>query len=313
MFSLQILGSSAAAPTTTRRPTAQVLSYRDRYYLLDCGEGTQMQLFRYRIRFARLDAIFISHMHGDHVFGLPGLLTTLSLYGRNQPLRLYGPAALKKSLDFTFAQSQSHLSYELEFFALEDFELGSIIFETRYLRVKSLPLDHRIFCRGFLFEEINKQPKFDFYKAKGLEIPNVYFKLLKQGNRITLDDGRDILPEMVLLPPEAPVSYAYCSDTGYHEALVAFIRQATLLYHEATFLEDLRERADETRHSTARDAARIAAQAAVNTLLLGHFSARYRELDGFLEEARAIFPRTELATEGRIFKFKDYVAEAQKG
>ena len=307
MFEIRILGSSAAIPVGKRRPTAQVVTYNDRHYLVDCGEGTQMQLGRYRVRLARLDAIFISHMHGDHVFGLPGLLNTMSLLGRNFPLKLYGPAALKPMLDQIFETTQGHITYELEFTATDDFAPGEAIMDTGRLQVQALPLEHRIYCKGFRFQEVNVRPRFNFPRAKELEIPNGYFGNLKRGNVVTLDDGRTIQPEDVLFPPEAPLSYAYCSDTRYAEGLVPFIEKATLLYHEATFDEAFAERAKETFHSTASQAANIAKQAEVNHLLIGHFSARYRELDALLDEAKAVFPTTDLAREGDKFIVKDYV------
>ncbi len=306
MFQVQILGTSAAIPTKFHRPSAQVVSYHDRHYLVDCGEGTQMQLLRYRVKLARLDAIFISHLHGDHVFGLPGLLTSMSLYGRNFPLKLFAPAALKKVLDDTFKQTESYLMYDLEFIPMEDFAPGSVVFETERMKVFSLPLEHRIFCRGFRFEEFNKRPRFNFYEAKALEIPNEYFALLKQGNPITLADGQVIEPERVLSPPDPILSYSYCSDTKYSEPLVDHIKDSTVLYHESTFLDDMKLRAAETAHSTSREAAEIARLAAVKQLILGHFSARYKSLEPMLMEAREIFPDTELANEGRIFKMKDY-------
>lgn len=306
MFEVRILGSSAAIPVGKRRPTAQVVSYHDRHYLVDCGEGTQMQLSRYRVRLSRLDAIFISHLHGDHVLGLPGLLNTMSLLGRNFPLKIYGPAALKPMLDQVFEATQGHVGYDIEFTPTEDFAAGEAIMDTGRLQVQALPLEHRIYCKGFRFQEVNVRPKFNFPRAKQLEIPNEYFGLLKRGNTATLNDGRTIVPEDVLFPPENPISYAYCSDTRYAEGLIPYIEKATLLYHEATFDKTMGKRAAETFHSTAEQAASIAKQAEVNHLLIGHFSARYRELTDLLEEAQAIFPAADLAREGDLFKVKDY-------
>ncbi|MEM6803307.1 MAG: ribonuclease Z [Bacteroidota bacterium] len=306
MFELQILGTSAAIPTTTRNPSAQVVSINDRHHLVDCGEGTQMQLLKYKVRFSRLDAIFISHLHGDHILGLPGLLNSLSLYERNFPLFLFAPAGLKETLDAVFKQTQSYLGYELIFIPLEDYEPGDIIYENKSFHVELLPLDHRVFCRGFRFVEGKKTRKFDFFKAKSLEIPNKYFGLLKQGNEVTLEDGRKISPDDVLFPAEPPLSYAYCSDTRYSEKLVDYIRDTHLLYHEATFMEDMKDRAAATAHSTAKQAGTIAKAAGVRKLLLGHFSARYKDLDLLLEEACTVFPETDLANEGDVHKLKDY-------
>lgn len=307
MFQVQILGTSAAIPTNTRMPSGQVVTINDRHHLVDCGEGTQMQLLKHKVKFARLDAIFISHLHGDHILGVPGLLNSLSLYERNFPLKLFAPSGLMDIIKVIFGQTQSYLTYELDFVPLEDFETGSIVYETDHFKVELLPLEHRIFCRGFRFIETGKKRKFDFYKAKSLDIPNKYFGLLKQGNHITLEDGRVIDPDQVLFPPESPLSFAYCSDTKYSEALIDHIQDTRLLYHEATFLHDMQKRAAATCHTTALEAGRIAHKAQVKQLLLGHFSARYNDLNPLLEEARSVFPNTSLAKEGHIFNVKDYV------
>ncbi|MEM7368031.1 MAG: ribonuclease Z [Bacteroidota bacterium] len=306
MFQVRILGTSAAIPTNSRMPSAQVVTLYDRHHLVDCGEGTQMQLLRNRVKFSRLDAIFITHLHGDHVLGLPGLLNSLSLYERNFPLKLFAPSGLKEILDVVFERTHSYLNYELEFIPTEDFQPGDVIYQARRFQVEVLPLEHRIFCRGFRFVEINKKPKFDFYKAKALEIPNQYFNLLKQGNQITLEDGRVIHPEEVLLDADAPLSFAYCSDTKYNEELVDHIKDTRLLYHESTFLHAMKDRAAATAHSTALEAARIAHQARVNQLVIGHFSARYKDLKPLLDEARSVFPNTILAKEGLLFNVKDF-------
>lgn len=306
MFEVQILGTSAAIPTNSRLPSAQVVTINDRHHLVDCGEGTQMQLLRGKVKYSRLDAIFISHLHGDHILGVPGLLNSLSLYERNFPLKLFAPSGLANILDLVFEQTHSYLNFDLEFIPTEDFAPGSVLYETDRYQVFALPLEHRIFCRGFKFVEINKRPRFDFYKAKALEVPNQYYGLLKQGNQVELEDGRTIIPEDVLLPPESPLSFAYCSDTRYNEELIDHIRHTKLLYHESTFLNDMQERAKETSHSTALDAGRIASAAEVNQLLLGHFSARYKDLKPFLDEARSVFPNTLLAKEGYVFNVKDF-------
>ncbi|MEL6591184.1 MAG: ribonuclease Z [Bacteroidota bacterium] len=307
MFEVKILGTSAAIPTSSRMPSAQVVTIRDRHHLVDCGEGTQIQMLHQRVKFSRLDAIFISHLHGDHILGLPGLLTSLSLYERNFPLKLYAPSGLKEILDLILAKSHSYLSYELEFIPTEDFDPGTVIYQHKDYQVELLPLQHRIFCRGFRFtENQQKGRKFDFYKAKSLNVPNNLFRLLKQGNSVTLEDGKTILPDEVLLPPEDPLSYAYCSDTSYNEALLEYINGTKLLYHEATFLHDMQQRAKTTAHSTALQAAQMAQKAGVNHLLLGHFSARYKDLEPFLAEARSVFPETTLAKEGQLHKLKDY-------
>jgi ribonuclease Z len=311
-FTLQVLGTSSATPAFSRLPSAQVVNYNDRYYLIDCGEGTQMQFLRYGIRYARLDAIFISHLHGDHILGLPGMLASMSILERTEPLPIFAPRALKELLDTTFKLSESYIRYELVFHALEDFEPGQVIFETEKLQVTSIPLDHRTWCRGFLFREVHKRRKFNFHAAKQLEVPRECFHLLKLGNDITLADGREIKAEYVTYPPESPLSYAYCSDTRYNEELVPWIKEVSLLYHEATFTEGFAKRAAETYHSTARQAATVAQMADVRHLLLGHYSARYRDLTPLLDEARAVFPHVDLALEGRFYDLKALQGEPRE-
>lgn len=306
MFQVQVLGTGASIPTNTRLPSAQIVTINDRHHLVDCGEGTQMQLLRHKIRFSRLDSIFITHLHGDHMLGVPGLLSTLSLYERNYPLKLFAPAGMMDILNVVFAKSMSRLNFELEFYPTEEYKPGDIIFETDKFQVKALPLEHRIYCCGFRFTEINKRPRFDFYKAKALDIPNAYYPLLKLGNSVTLDDGRLISPDMVLREAENPLSFSYCSDTRYNEALIEHIYGSHLLYHEATFQFDMLDRAEETWHSTAWQAAQIACRGQVRRLLLGHFSARYRELEPLLDEARSIFPHTQLAKEGFVYDLKEF-------
>ncbi len=301
MFQVQTLGTSSALPIPGRGVSSQVISYNDKHYLIDCGEGTQTQMMRFKTKMHRIEAIFISHLHGDHILGLPGLLSSFSLEGREKPLKIHAPANVRSLLDTVFQLTMSYLSYPIEIIPLEDFYVGQTIFQTDSLAVKLLPLKHRIYCRGFLFYEINKKPKFDFYKAKELDIPNNYFHLLKLGNNITLDDGRYILAEQVLNPPDLPKSFAYCSDTAYYPELVPHIQGVNLLYHEATFAQSEQKRATETAHSTATEAATIAQHANVKQLLLGHFSARYKDLSVLLNEAKSVFPNTYLANDGEIY------------
>lgn len=304
MFTVRILGSSSATPAFQRFTSAQVINYNDRYYLIDCGEGTQMQLQKYRIKYSRIDALFISHLHGDHILGVPGLLASLSIFERTNPLPIFAPRGLEEILKIIFHYSDTLLKYELQFHALEDTEPGDIIFETDRLEVSTVPLVHREFCRGFLFQEKPKRRKFNFYKAKELQIPKEYFHLLKQGNDIHLPDGRDIPADEVLFPPEDPLSYAYCSDTRFNEDYINYINNASVLYHESTFLDALQKRAEQTDHSTALEAGRAARLAEVGKLLIGHFSARYKDLNPLLDEARSEFANTDLATEGKLFDLR---------
>ena len=304
MFSIRILGSSSATPAFSRFTSSQVVNFNDRYYLIDCGEGTQMQLQKYHVKYSRIDALFISHLHGDHMLGAPGLLSSLSIYDRGKPLPVFAPRGLEELLKMIFHYSDTVLRYEIEFHALEDYAPGEVIFTSDRLEVVSIPLKHRSFCRGFIFREKNKRRKFDFFKAKALEIPKEYFHLLKQERDVTLPDGRVILANDLLFDREPPYSYAYCSDTMPDPELIDYIRDVSLLYHEATFTHDMASRAYETHHSTARDAAQAALAADAKRLIIGHFSARYRELEPLLYEARAIFPATELALDGRQFDLR---------
>jgi len=304
MFSVRILGSSSATPAFQRFTSAQVVNYHDRYYLIDCGEGVQMQLQKYRIKYSRIDGIFISHLHGDHILGAPGLLSSLSIFERKNPLPIYAPRGLKEILELIFHHSDTQLSYELQFHALEDFEAGDVIFSTDRLEVKTIPLQHRTFCNGFLFQEKNKRRKFNFYRAKELGIPKEYFHLIKQGNDVTLKDGTHIPVDEVLFPAEEPLSYAYCSDTRYNDTYIPYFEKATLLYHESTFLDVMKARAETTDHSTAKEAGMAARRADVKKLIIGHFSARYKDLTPLKDEAREEFPNTSLALEGRVFDLR---------
>ncbi len=304
MFTVRILGSSSATPAFQRFTSAQVINYNDRYYLVDCGEGTQMQLQKYRIKYSRIDALFVSHLHGDHILGIPGLLASLSIFERHQPLPIFAPRGLQEILQIIFHHSDTHLKYEIQFHALEDLEPGALIFETDRLTVRSIPLIHREFCRGFLFQEKPRRRKFNFYKAKELGVPKEYFHLLKQGNDVTLPDGRGVRADEVLFPQEPSLSYAYCSDTRFDPSYIDHIKEASVLYHESTFLNELSERASHTDHSTALQAGQVAKAAEVGKLLIGHFSARYKDLNPLLEEAKSEFENTALATEGKLFDLR---------
>jgi ribonuclease Z len=307
MFQVRILGNSSATPAFSRFTSSQVVNHNDRYYLIDCGEGTQMQLQKYHIKYSRIDALFISHLHGDHMLGAPGLLSSLSIYERTKPLLVFAPRGLQEILNIIFHYSDTVLRYEIDFHALEDYAPGDVLFSTDRMEVVNVPLLHRSFCRGFLFREKNKRRKFNFFKAKALEIPKEYFHLLKQERDVELQDGRVFKADDFLLEREPPCSYAYCSDTMPNEEMMPYLEHVSLLYHEATFGEEMRERAHETHHSTAYEAGVAAARAKAGKLVIGHFSARYRELDGLLAEARRAFPETELALEGRIFDLKEDV------
>ena len=296
-FELKILGSASATPVAGRHPTAQVLTVGACTYLIDCGEGAQWQMLEYRVRPHHLRAIFISHLHGDHYFGLFGLLGTMHLQGRTQPLRIIGPPGLDEVLVAQARVSNMHLAFAMEFTPV-DTEAHGVVYEDELITVASLPMRHRIPCAGYLFSE--KPRRANLLKEKlpaGLRPEQL--ARLAQGEDLPADDQHPALRHAdVAGPPPAPRRYAFFSDTLYTPALAALIPGVDLLNHEATFLEDLRERAAQTHHSTARQAAQMALDAGAKRLLLGHFSSRYKALEPLLHEALAVFPTAELATEG---------------
>lgn len=298
-FTVTILGSGSATPTLTRHATAQLLCHENEHCLIDCGEYTQVQLLRYKLRPGRLKYIFISHLHGDHYFGLIGLLTSLSLGQRKDDLWLFGPAGLDEIITLQLKYSDTRLSYHLHFQAV-DTELAYPLLDTESFTVESLPLRHRVPCAGFLFRE--KPPKRNLIKE--LLPPDLPFEVLhrlKEGSDVSLPDGRVLRSETYTRPGLPPRSYAFCSDTVFHEDLAELVRGVDLLYHEATFGQELHLRAAQTFHSTARQAAQLARLAGAKRLLLGHFSSRYKDLTPLLDEAKAVFPATELALEGSVF------------
>lgn len=298
-FTVTILGSGSATPTLTRHATAQLLCYENDYCLVDCGEYTQVQLLRYKLRPGRLKYIFISHLHGDHYFGLIGLLTSLSLGQRKEDLWLFGPAGLDDIITLQLKYSDTRLSYHLHFQAV-DTERAYPLLDTEFFTVETLPLRHRVPCAGFLFRE--KPPRRNLIKELlPPDLPFEALRRLKEGSDVALPDGR-LLRSEVLTRPGAPArSYAFCSDTVFHESLADLVRGVDLLYHEATFAHELHQRAEQTFHSTARQAAQLAHLAGAKRLLIGHFSSRYKDLSPLLDEAKAVFPATELAVEGHVF------------
>ncbi|SFE76871.1 ribonuclease Z [Thermophagus xiamenensis] len=299
-LSVTILGSNSALPTSERNPTAQVLRASGRFFLIDCGEGTQLQLRRNRVHFGRIHHIFISHLHGDHVFGLPGLISSLALLGRTADLHVYAMADLEKLLNPWLDYFCKNMPFVVVFHAVEP-DVSKVIYEDELLEVVTIPLEHRIPTVGFLFREKPKERKINKGKCDFYQIPLRWLPRLKKGEDFN-EDGRFISNEELTLPPPPAKSYAFCSDTRYSEKIVSLLQNVDLLYHESTFLTDQEELAAKTFHSTARQAASIAHQANVGKLLLGHFSSRYRDLEPFLEEARAVFDNAWIATEGSTFE-----------
>lgn len=299
-FEVTILGSSSATPVYNRNPSSQLLNCNEKFYLIDCGEGTQQQLIRFGLKVSKIDMVFISHLHGDHYFGLIGLLSTMHLNGRIKPFQIFAPAALKEILDIQFSHSETVLKYELQFFAIEA-DQSRVIFENSDLTVESIILNHRIPTTGFKFKEKKRLRKIMTEKLEHEEVPVVYYPMLKRGLDLTLPDGRILRNAEYTTDSESPKSYCYCSDTLADDSYLENIRDCSTLYHEATFLEELLERAQVTHHSTALQAAQVAKKVGAAKLIIGHFSSRYKTLQPLLEEARTVFEETELALEGETY------------
>lgn len=299
-FEVLILGNSSATPMYGRHPSAQLINFNEQLILIDCGEGTQMQLVRYGIKAHRINHIFISHLHGDHYLGLPGLLSSLHLKGRKAALHLYGPAALQEILDVQFRHSGVDLQYELVFHPTNPNQ-RELILDSPSLKVSSFPLNHRIACTGFRFDEAQDFPRLDKDRVEQYQIPKSYLGLLKRGIDYVGKDGTVYKASDFTLPAEKLRSYCYCSDTAKTPSYWSAIEGVSLLYHESTFLHDMQERATETLHSTSVEAAEVAKIVQADKLLLGHFSARYRDLQPFLDESQPIFANTMLSEEGKWF------------
>lgn len=291
---LTILGYNSAIPTVKSAPTAQFLEMEERCFLIDCGEGTQVQLRKAKAKFSKINHIFISHLHGDHVFGLPGLISSFRLLGRETPLHVYGPKGIKEMMETIFRITETHQGFEVVFHELSS-KKSEKVFEDNRVEVFTIPLDHRIYCNGYLFKEKPKERHLNMQEiSKYPEIEICDYHNLKRGKDIQLSDGYILKNENLTKPAEPSVSYAFCSDTRYFESIIPIIKNVDVLYHEATFLHDLKKMADYTGHSTALEAAKIARKANVKKLILGHFSNRYNDLSVFLNEACEIFPETYL-------------------
>jgi len=308
---LTILGSSSALPTSERYPSAHVLNVHERLFLIDCGEGTQMQLRRYRIKLAKINHIFISHLHGDHVFGLYGLLSTLNLMGRENPVHLYAPENYIQILYSHLQDFDIHLSFEINFVPLSGKD-PALILDDKYITVTSFTLQHRVPAFGFLFREKKGERNIINECIKKYNIPYVRIPAIKKGEDFVTSDNIVIKNEDITLPSPEPVSYAYCSDTKYFKRLASYVKGVTLLYHEATFDKSKADLAKTTGHSTTLDAARTALEAGVGTLLIGHFSARYRDISTLVEEARSLFPGTYSAIDGKSLEIGGLINPLEK-
>ena len=300
-FQLTILGTSSALPTSNRYPTAQVLNVSGRFFLIDCGEGTQTQMRKYKIGFSKINHIFISHLHGDHIFGLIGLISTFALIGRENDLHIYSHSELQKFLspqiEFLYADD---LPFKIIFHPL-NFKKEQQIFEDSKVIVYSFPLDHRISTCGFRFEEKPALPNLLPEKIKEYQIPIRDRQRIKEGEDFTTIDGHIISHAELTKNKHRARTFAFCSDTRYSESYIESVRNVDLLYHEATFAKDNKDLAHTTYHSTGEDAARVALEAEVGKLIIGHFSARYKDHTVILKEAQMIFGNTEAITEGEVF------------
>ncbi len=299
---LTILGCYSATPRTFTNPTSQVLEINNHVFLIDCGEGTQVELRRNKIKFSRIKHIFISHLHGDHFFGLIGLISTFRLLNRDTPLHIHGPKGIKEVITLQLKLSNSWTDYPLYFNELTNTE-SEVVFEDDKITVSTIPLQHRIYCNGFLFKEKPGDKPLLIDKVSDYGIDKAYYRSIKKGKDVVLDDGTKISNEELTGLPKPVKSYAYCSDTKYDEAKIPLIENATVLYHESTFLESHKHLCSKTGHSSAIEAASIAKKANVGTLILGHYSTRYDNLELFVEEAQTVFDRVEIADDGKVFEY----------
>lgn len=300
-FEVLVLGNSSATPMFERHPTAQIVNFNEQIFLIDCGEGTQMQLHRYGVKSNKISHIFISHLHGDHYLGLVGLLSSMNLHGRFSDLHLYGPAPLIEIINLQLKYSETTLQYNLIFHPTNS-EAEKVIFQNNTISVSSFPLKHRVPTTGFRFDEMPRQRTLIREKISNMNIPTVFFPQLKQGIDCVDIDGTIYKAEELTKPAPASRSYAYCSDTRAFHSYISSIQDVDLLYHESTFMHDMIARAIDTFHSTCLEAAQVAKQVGAKKLLLGHYSARYRDLTPLLDEAKLEFVNTELSLEGKWYK-----------
>jgi ribonuclease Z len=299
---LTILGCYAATPRTITNPTAQILEIKNHMFLIDCGEGTQVQLRKHKIKFSRINHIFISHLHGDHFFGLPGFISTMRLLGREKELHIYGPKGIKEAITLLLKLGDSWTNYPLIFHELTSKE-PELVVENKKVSITTIPLDHRIYTNGYLFREKVGERKLNIVVVNKYGIDKAYFQNIKNGKDIILENGQSISNTVLTFDPPKPKSYAFCSDTGYLPGLTVQIKDVDVLYHESTFLESELHLAAKTKHSTAIQAATIAKAANVKSLVLGHYSTRYKSINLFKEEASTVFPNVLLADDGLIFDF----------
>lgn len=298
MLAVTILGNNSAIPAFGRHPTSQIITTVDDLLMFDCGEGTQIQILNYRIKRSRINHIFISHLHGDHYFGLIGLLNSFALLGRIQPLHVYGPERLKEVLDLQFILSNTILPFEFTFHPISQ---AGLLLDSKHYTVECFPTKHRIECWGFLVREKRNLRRINIEKVRTHRVPPIFFSKLQHGEDYISPDGETIKNELLTDENTKAKSYAFCADTIYDETLIEIINEVDLVYHETTYLSALGDKATERFHSTTTQAATIALKAKVQKLIIGHFSAKFESLEQFEKEAREIFPNTENATEGMTY------------
>tara|TARA_B100000809_G_scaffold264259_1_gene319616 strand:+ start:4951 stop:5877 length:927 start_codon:yes stop_codon:yes gene_type:complete len=299
-FSVLILGSASAAPTLTRNQTAQLINIDEQYYLMDCGEGTQLRLREHKIKIQRINHIFISHLHGDHYLGLIGLIQTMHLLGRTSELTIYCPSNIQEIVEVNLRVSESHLKYPIVYKSVNP-KKSELVYENDKLEVISIPLKHRIACSGYLFKEKPKPRRINPKAINAHNIPKYQINKIKLGGDYTAENGEFINNRRLTLDGLPSFSYAFCSDTKYFESIIPIIKDVDLLYHEATFTEEHADRASKTYHSTAKQAAKIAKKSNAKQLIIGHFSNRYPDLNVLLRESKTVFEKTKIAEEGKFF------------
>jgi ribonuclease Z len=296
-FELTILGCSSATPTSKRNPTAQLLNIAERFFLIDCGEATQIQLRKFKLKFQRINHIFISHLHGDHYLGLLGLLSSMHLLGRTVEMNIYCPAELQEVIEVQLKHSQSFFNYKIIYHP-HKYVHNDLIFEDERVEVRTIVLNHRIPCCGFVFREKPLMANISKEIIHEYSLTVEQILAIKKGADLVSESGKVITNDVLVTKKLSPRSYAYCSDTMYDERIIEYIKGVNLLYHEATFMDAMSARAKETHHTTALQAGKMAKKAEVKKLMIGHYSARYKDLDPLLEEAKAVFENTVLAIEG---------------
>ena len=302
---LTILGCHSATPRKNAFPTAQFLEINHRHFLIDCGEGTQRQMRKYKVGFSKIDQIFISHLHGDHFFGLVGLLSTYGILNREKEIHVYGPKGIKQITELSLKVAHSHSKFPIIFHELSGTE-SELIYEDDKVTVHTLPLDHRVYTNGYLFKEKEKPRNLNIEAVRNYpEIEKCDYNNLKLGKDFITQSGTVIPNKELTLDPPAPLSYAFCSDTAYLPNLASLIENVDLLYHESTFLTDKEDLATKTKHSTALQAALVAKDCRAKQLILGHYSGRYQDINRFKEEAEKLFPNVYLSEPGKVFEVRN--------